>query len=69
MSLTHKQKINLRKLDRTTKIEIMQEFADEIMTIEQYSEVTKIPPRTIYAKFHTPQIGGFELCGHKFTFI
>ena len=69
MALTEQQKLNIRKLSIEDKIEILHECADEFMTAEEYAKITKIPKRTIYDKFGTPEVKGFEFCGHKLFYL
>lgn len=68
MELTEHLKDELSKLSTKSKAEIMQSFADEFSTISQFHEYTKIPTRTIYAKFGK-EIPGFEFCGVKFVYF
>lgn len=69
MALTERQKQNIRKLSIEEKIEILHEYADEFMTADEYHGITKMPKRTIYAKFGTPEVKGFEFCGHKLFYF
>jgi hypothetical protein len=69
MALTEQQKQNIRKLSIEDKIELLHECADEFMTADEYHEITKMPKRTIYAKFGTPEVKGFEFCGHKLFYF
>jgi hypothetical protein len=69
MALTELQKQNIRKLSTEDKIEILHECADEFMTADEYHDITKMPKRTIYAKFGTPEVKGFEFCGHKLFYF
>ena len=69
MTLTELQKENIRRLPVEVKAEIMHECADEFMTAEEYAEATNMPKRTIYAKFGTPEVKGFEFCGHKLFYF
>ncbi len=56
-------------LPTADKAKLLQECADEFMTIEEYHQLTKIPRRTIYAKFSIEDITGVEFCGHKFIYM
>ena len=69
MALTELQKQNIRRLSIEDKVEILHECADEFMTADEYHEITKIPRRTIYAKFGTFEVKGFEFCGHKLFYL
>lgn len=69
MALTEQQKLNIRELSIEDKIEILHECADEFMSADEYNKITKMPKRTIYAKFGTPEVKGFEFCGHKLFYF
>ena len=68
MALTLKQKLAIRQLSIEDKIEILHEIADELMTIEEFREVSGLARRTIYDKFGK-EIKGAEFCGHKLIFM
>lgn len=69
MALTEKQRVNIRMLSAEDKIEILHECAEFFMTADEYHDITKMPKRTIYAKFGTPEVKGFEFCGHKLFYF
>lgn len=52
-------------LSTADKAKLLHECAEEFMTVEEFHELTKMPRRTIYAKFGTEEVRGVEFCGHK----
>jgi hypothetical protein len=52
-------------LTTTNKAKLLHICADEFMTVDDFNKLTKMPMRTIYAKFGTEEVKGFEFCGHK----
>lgn len=69
MNLTKELEQHLLKLPIEDKVKVMQMFADEFMTIEEYHQCSKMPIRTIYAKLGTDAVKGFEFCGHKIIYM
>lgn len=63
MKITKQELAKILEYDIESKVEIMQCFADEFMTIKEYHETTKMPMRTIYDKLGTPEVKGFKFCG------
>ena len=56
-------------LSTADKAKLLHECADEFMTVDEFHAITKIPRRSIYAKFGTVDINGIEFCGHKFIYM
>ena len=56
-------------LSTADKAKLLHECAYEFMTVDEYQAVTKIPRRTIYAKFGTSEVNGIEFCGHKLIYM
>lgn len=69
MKLTEEFKKQFMLLPIESRAELMQMCADELMTADEFHEVSKMPRRTIYAKFGTDDVKGFELCGHKIIYL
>lgn len=56
-------------LPTADKAKLLHECADEFMTAAEFQLLSKIPIRTIYAKFGTEEVNGIEFCGHKFIYL
>lgn len=63
MDITAEKLKEILELDIESKVVIMQHIADELMTVKQYHEITKIPERTIYDKIGSADIKVFILKG------
>ena len=51
------------------KAKLLHECADEFMTVDEFQAATKMPRRTIYAKFGTSEVNGIDFCGHKLFYF
>ena len=40
-----------------------------VMTVDEFQSLSKMPLRTIYAKFGTEEVRGVEFCGHKLIYL
>ena len=56
-------------LSTADKAKLLHECAEEFMTVDEFQAVTKMPRRTIYAKFGTEEVKGIEFCGHKLIYM
>ena len=52
-------------LPTADKAKLLHECAEEFMTVDEFQLLSKMPRRTIYAKFGTEEVRGVEFCGHK----
>ena len=56
-------------LSTADKAKLLHDCADEFMTADEFHSITKMPRRTIYAKFGTEEVKGVEFCGHKLIYM
>lgn len=51
------------------KAKLLHDCAEEFMTVDEFQSLSKMPRRTIYAKFGTEEVRGVEFCGHKLIYL
>lgn len=56
-------------LPTADKAKLLHECAEEFMTVDEFQSLSKMPRRTIYAKFGSDQVKGVEFCGHKLIYL
>lgn len=56
-------------LSTADKAKLLHECAEEFMTVDEFQSLSKMPRRTIYAKFGTEEVRGVEFCGHKLIYL
>ena len=66
--LTEEFTTQFMHLSTADKAKLLHECADEFMTVDEFQAITKMPRRTIYAKFGNV-VKGIEFCGHKIIYM
>lgn len=56
-------------LPTADKAKLLHACAEEFMTVDEFQSLSKMPRRTIYAKFGTEEVRGFEFCGRKLIYL